>query len=89
MWRSGSPTNPTSPRRTRGLSGLAQSNCYVLASLHPNQDASVVATARGIQQCLGSAEDPELERFVGTYGQNPGFSGGGAAAVKIVFAEVA
>jgi hypothetical protein len=58
----------------------------------------VVATAWGTQQRLGSAEDPELGRFVGTYGHNPGSGGGGehssctggrAAAVKTLFTEVA
>jgi uncharacterized protein DUF3105 len=78
MGRSGSPTNPTSPKtKIERLSDLAQGNSYVLVSLYPNQDAPVVAIAWGIQQRLGSAEDPELEQYVGTYGQNPGFSGGG------------
>jgi uncharacterized protein DUF3105 len=60
------------------LSDLTQSNSFVLVSPYPDQDAPVVATAWGIQQRLGRAEDPELERFIKVYGQNSGSSGGGA-----------
>jgi hypothetical protein len=53
------------------LSDLTQSNSYVLVSPYPDQEAPVVATAWGIQQRLGSAEDAELKRFIKIYGQNP------------------
>jgi Protein of unknown function (DUF3105) len=54
------------------LSDLTQSNSFVLVSPYPDQDAPAVATAWGIQQRLGSAEDPELEQFIKIYGQDPG-----------------
>jgi hypothetical protein len=46
------------------LSDLTESNSYLLVSPYADQDAPVVATAWGIQQRMGTAEDTELERFI-------------------------
>ena len=53
------------------LSDLAKSNSFVLVSPYSDQDSPVVATAWGKQLSLESAEDPDLERFVGAYSHSP------------------
>jgi hypothetical protein len=53
------------------LRDLAQSQTYILVSPYPDQDYPVVASAWGKQLGLESAEDPDLERFIGAYNQGP------------------
>jgi Protein of unknown function (DUF3105) len=60
------------------LRALTQSNSYVLVSPYAAQDAPLVATAWGVQQRLGSAEDAELEGFIDVYGQDPNSAPSGA-----------
>jgi hypothetical protein len=61
------------------LRDLARSNSYVLVSPYPRQNSPVVATAWGKQLALQSADDPELERFIGAYEQGPQTPEPGAA----------
>ena len=52
------------------LRDLAQQS-YVLVSPYPGLDSPIVATAWGKQLRLESAEDTDLERFVGAFRQGP------------------
>jgi hypothetical protein len=61
------------------LRDLAQSRTYILVSPYPDQDHPVVASAWGKQLTLESAEDSELERFIGAYSQGPQTPEPGAA----------
>ena len=71
---------PSLPQDEVGrLRDLAQSNNYVLVSPYPGQDSPIVATAWGKQLSLQSAEDPDLERFIGAYEQGPQTPEPGAA----------
>jgi hypothetical protein len=64
--------NPDLPQdEIERLRDLAQSNDYVLVSPYPDLDSPVVASAWGKQLNLESAEDPNLERFIGAYSQGP------------------
>jgi hypothetical protein len=51
------------------LREIASENDFVLLSPYPGLPAPVVASARGKQLKLDSAEDPGLERFVSAYQQ--------------------
>ena len=61
------------------LRDLAQSEEYVLVSPYPDLDSPVVASAWGKQLKLESAEDPDLEQFIGAYSQGPQTPEPGAA----------
>jgi hypothetical protein len=61
------------------LKELASGQTYVLASPYPDLPAPVVASAWGKQLRLDSADDPDLERFVGAYQQGPQTPEPGAA----------
>ena len=61
------------------LKELASGQTYVLASPYPDLPAPVVASAWGKQLRLDSADDPDLERFVGAYRQGPQTPEPGAA----------
>lgn len=54
---------------TTGLAPLADD--YVLISQYPDQDASVVATAWGLQLELDGPDDPRLQTFIDTYAEGP------------------
>jgi hypothetical protein len=77
VWITYSPDLPRD--EVERLSDLAQSNGYVLVSPYPDLDSPVVASAWGKQLSLESAEDPHLERFIGTYSQGPQTPEPGAA----------
>jgi hypothetical protein len=69
VWITYSPDLPQD--EIERLRDLAQSQTYLLVSPYPDQPYPVVATAWGKQLSLESAENPELERFIGTYNQGP------------------
>ncbi|MDP8947436.1 MAG: DUF3105 domain-containing protein [Actinomycetota bacterium] len=72
--------NPDLPQdEVERLRDLAQSEDYVLVSPYPDLDSPVVASAWGKQLNLKSAEDPDLERFIGAYSQGPQTPEPGAA----------
>ncbi|MDP8950460.1 MAG: DUF3105 domain-containing protein [Actinomycetota bacterium] len=77
VWITYSPDLPQD--EIEGLRDLAQSNDYVLVSPYPDLDSPVVASAWGKQLSLESAEDPDLERFIGAYTQGPQTPEPGAA----------
>ena len=53
------------------LRDIAESQTYILVSPYEGLPSPVVASAWGKQLSLQSAEDPDLERFIGTYRQGP------------------
>ncbi len=77
VWITYSPDLPQN--EVARLRDLAQSNDYVLVSPYPDLDSPVVASAWGKQLNLESAEDPDLERFIGAYSQGPQTPEPGAA----------
>ena len=77
VWITYSPDLPQD--EVERLRDLAQSNDYVLVSPYPDLDSPVVASAWGKQLNLESAEDPDLERFIGAYSQGPQTPEPGAA----------
>jgi uncharacterized protein DUF3105 len=77
VWITYSPDLPQN--EIARLRDLAQSNDYVLVSPYPDLDSPVVASAWGKQLNLESAEDPDLERFIGAYSQGPQTPEPGAA----------
>jgi hypothetical protein len=77
VWITYSPDLPQN--EVERLRDLAQSNDYVLVSPYPDLDSPVVASAWGKQLNLESAEDPDLERFIGAYSQGPQTPEPGAA----------
>jgi hypothetical protein len=77
VWITYSPDVPKD--EIERLRDLAQSEDYVLVSPYPDLDSPVVASAWGKQLTLESAEDPDLEQFIGTYAQGPQTPEPGAA----------
>jgi hypothetical protein len=77
VWITYSPDLPQG--EVERLRDLAQSEDYVLVSPYPDLDSPVVASAWGKQLNLESAEDPDLERFIGAYSQGPQTPEPGAA----------
>jgi Protein of unknown function (DUF3105) len=77
VWITYSPDLPQDEVET--LSDLAESQTYILVSPYEDQPSPVVATAWGKQLQLDSAEDPDLERFIGAYRQGPDTPEPGAA----------
>ena len=77
VWITYSPDLPQD--EIERLRDLAQSNDYVLVSPYPDLPSAVVASAWGKQLTLESAEDSNLERFVGAYSQGPQTPEPGAA----------
>ena len=77
VWVTYSPDLPQD--EVERLRDLAQSEDYVLVSPYPDLDSPVVASAWGKQLNLESAEDPDLERFIGAYSQGPQTPEPGAA----------
>ena len=77
VWITYSPDLPQN--EIARLRDLAQSNDYVLVSPYPDLDSPVVASAWGKQLNLESAEDPDLEQFIGAYSQGPQTPEPGAA----------
>jgi hypothetical protein len=69
VWITYSPDLPQD--EIERLQDLAQSNRYVLASPYPDLPSPVVASAWGKQLTLESAEDSNLEQFIGAYSQGP------------------
>ena len=53
------------------LRDIAESQTYILVSPYEGLPSPVVASAWGKQLSLQSAEDPDLERFIGAYRQGP------------------
>ena len=53
------------------LRDIAENETYVLVSPYEGLPSPVVASAWGKQLPLESAEDPDLERFIGAYRQGP------------------
>ena len=53
------------------LRDIAENETYVLVSPYEGLPSPVVASAWGKQLSLQSAEDPDLERFIGAYRQGP------------------
>ena len=53
------------------LRDIAESQTYILVSPYEGLPSPVVASAWGKQLSLESAEDPDLERFIGAYRQGP------------------
>jgi hypothetical protein len=53
------------------LRDIAESQTYILVSPYEGLPSPVVASAWGKQLILESAEDPDLERFIGAYRQGP------------------
>jgi hypothetical protein len=53
------------------LRDIAENETYILVSPYEGLPSPVVATAWGKQLSLESAEDPDLERFIGAYRQGP------------------
>jgi hypothetical protein len=77
VWITYSPDLPQD--EVEHLRDLAQSGDYLLVSPYPDLDSPVVASAWGKQLNLESAEDPDLERFIGSYSQGPQTPEPGAA----------
>ena len=77
VWITYSPDLPQD--EIEHLQDLAQSNNYVLVSPYPDLPSPVVASAWGKQLKVESAEDPNLERFIGAYSQGPQTPEPGAA----------
>ena len=69
VWITYSPDLPQDA--VERLRDLAQSNDYVLVSPYPELNSPMVASAWGKQLNLESAEDPDLEQFIGAYSQGP------------------
>jgi hypothetical protein len=61
------------------LRDLAQNQTYVLVSPRADLPSPVVASAWGKQLRLQSADDPDLERFIGAFRQGPQTPEQGAA----------
>jgi hypothetical protein len=61
------------------LRDLAEDESYLLVSPREGLPSPVVASAWGKQLTLESAEDPDLERFIGAYVQGPDTPEPGAA----------
>jgi hypothetical protein len=53
------------------LRDIAESQSYILVSPYEGLPSPIVASAWGKQLSLESAEDPDLERFIGAYRQGP------------------
>jgi hypothetical protein len=53
------------------LRDIAENQSYVLVSPRDGLPSPVVASAWGKQLSLESADDPDLERFIGAYSQGP------------------
>ena len=53
------------------LRDIAESQTYILVSPYEGLPSPVVASAWSKQLSLESAEDPDLERFIGAYRQGP------------------
>jgi hypothetical protein len=53
------------------LRDIAESQTYILVSPYEGLPSPVVASAWGKQLSLESAEEPDLERFIGAYRQGP------------------
>ena len=53
------------------LRDIAESQSYILVSPYEDLPSPIVASAWGKQLSLESAEDPDLERFIGAYRQGP------------------
>jgi len=61
------------------LRDIAESQTHILVSPYEGLPSPVVASAWGKQLSLESAEDPDLERFIGAYRQGPQTPEPGAA----------
>jgi hypothetical protein len=77
VWIAYSPDLPQDEVET--LRDLAQNQTYILVSPYEDLPSPVVATAWGKQLQLDSADDPDLERFVGAFRQGPDTPEPGAA----------
>jgi hypothetical protein len=69
VWIAYSPDLPQDEVET--LRDIAGGQDYVLVSPYEGLPSPVVATAWGKQLRLDSAEDPDLERFIGAFRQGP------------------
>jgi Protein of unknown function (DUF3105) len=69
VWITYSPDLPQD--EVERLRDLAQNESYLLVSPREGLPSPVVASAWGKQLSLESAEDPDLERFIGAYSQGP------------------
>ncbi len=69
VWVTYSPDLPQ--EEVSELQDLANSRDCVLVSPYPDLDSPVVASAWGKQLQLEGADDPALNRFVGSYLQGP------------------
>ena len=77
VWITYSPDLPQD--QVDHLRDLAQNQTYMLVSPRDNLPSPVVASAWGKQLTLQSADDPNLERFIGAYRQGPQTPEPGAA----------
>jgi len=69
VWITYSPDLPQD--EVERLRDIAESQTYILVSPYEGLPSPVVASAWGKQLSLESAEDPDLERFIGAYRQGP------------------
>ena len=69
VWITYSPDLPQD--EVERLRDIAESQTYILVSPYVGLPSPVVASAWGKQLSLESAEDPDLERFIGAYRQGP------------------
>jgi Protein of unknown function (DUF3105) len=77
IWIAYSPDLPQDEVET--LRDLAQNQTYILVSPYEDLPSPVVATAWGKQLQLESADDPDLEGFIGAFRQGPDTPEPGAA----------
>ena len=77
VWITYSPDLP--PDEVELLRDIAEGQTFVLVSPREGLPSPVVASAWGKQLALESAEDSDLERFIGAYRQGPDTPEPGAA----------
>ena len=77
VWIAYSPDLPQDEVET--LRDLAENQTYILVSPYEDLPSPVVATAWGKQLQLESADDPDLEGFIGAFRQGPDTPEPGAA----------
>ncbi len=77
VWITYSPDLPQD--EVERLRDLAQNQTYILVSPYEGLPSPIVASAWGKQLSLDSAEDPNLEQFIGAYRQGPQTPEPGAA----------
>ena len=79
VWITYSPDLPQDQKDT--IQDIVESQDCLLASPYPGlpEDTPVVASAWGVQVKLGSADDPNLERFIRSYRKGPQTPEPGAA----------